>query len=183
MTNLLPQTEQQAIVKEYAHRRMVVVLVMCAVTIAICAIFLLPSYILSEVKLTEMMNAAQAARTTSTELLQTKNSATVLLKETNRKVQFLKVPKEGEKSVYAVIDMIVKQKTANIRIQSFLYTAATETAQGSVVLNGLAKDRESLTTFLKNMEAQPAFTTVDLPVSNFAKDKDIVFSMQIYGNF
>lgn len=180
MTNLLPQIDQSAIKKEYKNRRVIVALLVLVGTIVVSAGFLLPSLILSNVKLKTISSAAEKARIANEE--QTKdNASSALLKSTEDKLALLKT-KDAESPVTSVIDLITKNKSANIRIKEISYEHKDD-GSGHVVLAGLSKDRESLTDFLHQMQAVSFFKTVDLPVSNFAKDKDINFSMQISGTF
>ena len=43
----------------------------------------------------------------------------------------------------------------------------------------MAKDREVLRGFVKALEEEPYFERVEIPVSNFVKDRDIEFSLEI----
>lgn len=178
MTNLLPQPEQMAIKKEYKYRRAVVAVLMFVCAVAVSAGFLLPSLILSNIKLKTIGSEAEKARIANEQKV--KNSASaVTLKETESKLALLSAAGVGG-SVVSVVDLITKDKSPNIRIKDISYEGGES---GKIVISGLSKDRESLTNFLHQMQAISIFKLVDLPVSNFAKDKDISFSMQISGTF
>jgi len=181
MTNLLPHAHQVALTKEYKHRRIVVLLSLFIFVIVVSIGFLLPSYILSTVRLTEIQAQEVGARKIN-EVLQEDNSASsVTLKEVSEKLLFIKT--QGDSSVQAVIDLIILNKPADIKIKSITYQSGDDSNEGTIVLEGLAKDRESLTMFKNMIETQDAFIRVDLPISNFAKDKDINFSMDLFGTF
>jgi hypothetical protein len=67
---------------------------------------------------------------------------------------------------------------SGVRIQEINYalnTASTST----IILRGTADTRDTLLSFSKKIQADQLFSNVDLPVSNFAKDTNIDFSMTI----
>lgn len=178
MTNLLPQSEQLTIQKEYKYRRAVVFVLMFVGAVLMSAGFLLPSLILSNIKLETIGSEAKKARVENEEQSKV-NSSTVVLKETEEKLALLKSDDE-ERSVVSAISLITKNKSPNIRIKEISYESGE---MGRIVITGISKDRQSLTDFLNQMQTIAVFKSVDLPVSNFAKDKDINFSMQITGTF
>ncbi|MFO0718644.1 MAG: hypothetical protein U0522_01275 [Candidatus Paceibacterota bacterium] len=178
MTNLLPQPEQMAIKKEYKYRRSIVFVLMFVFTMIVGAGFLLPSLILSNIKLKTVSFEAEKARTANEQRVKD-NASVSTLKETESKLALLNTSGVGG-SVVSVVDLITKEKSPNIRIREISYEGGVS---GKITISGLSKDRESLTDFLHQMQAISIFKLVDLPVSNFAKDKDISFSMQISGTF
>jgi Tfp pilus assembly protein PilN len=181
MTNLLPQTQQAVIKKEYSYRRAIVMLFALVATVLVSTGFLIPSFVLSNVKLSNIADEAQRARAVS-EVQNTQNTSGATLKDVKGKLVLLK-PEATEHSVQSVIDLITKDKSADIRLQNIAYSRGSDGAPGKITLNGLAKNRDSITKFASKMQSNAIFKNVDLPVSNFAKDKDIAFSMQISGTF
>ncbi len=180
MTNLLPQTEQVVIKKEYKYRRAVVAALVLVVAIAVSAGFLFPSLILSNIKLKIVSGAAESARISNEKQIK-ENASSFLIEETKGKIALLKT-QGPESSVVDIIESITKDKSSDIRIKEISYEKG-HGLDGRIVISGLSKNRESLTGFLNQMREAGVFKSVDLPVSNFAKDKDISFSMQILGTF
>ncbi len=181
MTNLLPQKEQGIIQKEYKNRRMIVAFTTLLFTVLVGTGFLVPSLLLSNVKLKEVSSIADTARKEN-EAQTANNSASVILRDADSKLALLKA-EAVDYSAHDIFGLVVKDKSADIRIKEMTYVRSTTAIEGSIVVTGLAKNRESLTKFLHQMQAQTIFKSVDLPVSNFAKDKDIAFSMNISGQF
>ena len=72
-----------------------------------------------------------------------------------------------------------ESKPPNIRIKNIVFDNERDPEPATITLIGIATDRESLRSFGRLMEARTEFSTVDLPVSNFAKEKDIEFSMLV----
>lgn len=182
MTNLLPQTKLVSLAREYKYRLATVAVFAFVVVVILSAGFLIPSFIISNVKLTGIAQEAQKARAVS-ELQDTKNTSSAILKDAKNKLALLR-PNASDDSVQNVLGLITKNKASDIRIQSVSYERSTVGADdGKIVVSGIAKNRESLTTFATQIQSNSIFKNVDLPISNFAKDKDIVFSMQISGSF
>ncbi len=184
MTNLLPQQEQVNIKKEYKHRRLVVIFSALVVMFVVSAGFLVPSFMLSNVKLREVSFDAEQARRASEDLQKTKSVSSALLKDAEKKLSLLIVDKNKNKNDASdVIRLVTDNKSDRVRIQSITYEMGKDKIAGKMTVAGIAKDRDSLTEFVKILESQKLFTKVDLPVSNFAKDKDINFSISISGTF
>lgn len=75
-----------------------------------------------------------------------------------------------------VQDLLLK-KNNGIRLSELIYVKTT--ASSSVItLHGIASRRESLLSFVKELSSDLSLK-VNLPVSNFAKEKDIDFSFDI----
>jgi hypothetical protein len=180
MTNLLPQSDQMILKKEYKYRKLVVIFLFFVGTVLISVGFLLPSLILSNIKLNIISDAAEKARI-SNENQTNSNTSNILLKDTKEKLALLSIKDSGPTFV-SVVDLITKNKSANIKIKEISYEKNTD-SNSKITISGLSKNRESLTNFLGQMQSVSVFKSVDLPVSNFAKDKDITFSMQILGSF
>ncbi len=178
MTNLLPQEQQRVIRREYAYRRTIVALGVLACAVLVSAGFLVPSYILSGVRLQEAERASLTMRAQETPRGQ---EALAVLADTRAKIALL----AGDEGATAtdVVDRITRRKTDNIKIGSIVFSHKTTDNPGLIMVTGLAKDRESLTSFLKSIQSDVSFSSASVPVSNFAKDRDIPFSMEITGDF
>ena len=164
----------------YKHRRVLVVFSAIVATLLVYAGFLLRSYILSSGGLKEVQSTLEQARFASEQLQETKSASSVFLKNAQKKLTLLGGGETQPAS--AVIRLITDNKGDYVRIQSVAFEKGVAT-EGKIVLAGIARDRDSLTDFVKMIESQEIFTKVDLPVSNFAKDKDINFSINIFGTF
>ncbi len=182
MTNLLSQTKLANLAKEYKYRLTTVAIFAFVVVVVLSAGFLVPSFIISNVKLAGIATEAQKARAVS-ELQNTKNTSGTILKDTKTQLLLLQ-PDASEDSVQNVLGLITKNKSSDIRIQNVSFERGVAGAEdGKIVVSGIAKNRESLTTFSSQIQSNSIFKNVDLPISNFAKNKDIAFSMQISGSF
>lgn len=178
MFYLLPESEKKIILVEYKLRRTIIMLLFLSATCTISAVFLLPSYIISSAKDDEVMEKVDAV-TTST-ILQEGNELNARLSQTNLKLEALR-PSMAGLSVDAV-HLVLVHKKPGIQLTGFAYRKGEkETAQLSV--SGMASTRDVLLEFVKELKAENAFSDVQLPVSNFAKDKNIEFNLEVTGYF
>jgi hypothetical protein len=173
MLNLLPQEQKNLLKKEYSNRRIVVWLGLIMCVLVISLILLAPSYFLTRMK----------AEQVRTELENTKRSldaemppAEIVaeLEAAVRHAEALK-PLVKQQSLYELLQ-IFESKPNTIRITGLSFRGGTN-GKSIIELKGKAVDRESLTGFGRALEGRAEFETVDLPVSNFVKEKDIEFSM------
>lgn len=176
MFNLLSQNQKNIVKQDYLARRTVVVLLFVLVCTVIIFVGLLPSYILSFYKERTASSFAGSSANVSeaTKTLQDMNKA---LTDTSSQISLLQknLPKI---SPYDLLALVVKDKTANIKITSISFSGGQNgTAQFSV--GGIAKDRQSLLDFEKNLQNESKFSSVDLPVSGFSQDSNINFSVNL----
>ena len=76
------------------------------------------------------------------------------------------------------IDVILSNKILSIRINEIFYTLDDQSA-ATITLAGVSSTREALVSFVKKLEDSGSFQAVNLPVSNFRKDKNIDFSISM----
>ncbi len=81
-------------------------------------------------------------------------------------------------AVTNIIDIINKNKTSRIILTSISYSKLT--AEVPIIgVVGIARNRQSLVSFTQELERDEHIVSVDLPVSSFAKETDIPFSLNI----
>lgn len=94
----------------------------------------------------------------------------------------LSLVKPEETQIYRAINAILNQVTSDISIVSIGYTRG-DNALSSLNIQGVAKERTSLLTFSNNLKKELLFSSVDLPVSNLAKQTDAKFNLTLLGKF
>lgn len=176
MLNLIPFEQKKRLEKEYKNRKFIMWSTHVVVVLAVSIILLVPSYFLSRTKAGEVKNELDHVRRVLDTELQP-SEVTQELIEASRNAQDLK-PLVQKNSIYSLIK-IFESKPANIRIKNIVFDNERDPEPATITLTGIATDRESLRSFGRLMEARTEFSTVDLPVSNFAKEKDIEFSMLV----
>lgn len=174
MINLLPQKEKTLIIKEYHLRRLALYLAMALALVVVAGVLLLPSYVLSLYK----KNAAESSYIRPP-VTNPEESKELLSRVNKGKAALLALePEQPSKMPIELVTMITSLKTDENRINSIKYTFKPPQSF-EVMVTGVAKNRQSLISFKNALEAVPGLDEVELPVSNFAKDSNIKFSLTI----
>ncbi len=175
MFNVLPDILKEEIKKEYTLRLLLVIF-LCIIFIQVSfLIFIFPSWIVSSYREKDIVS--QIAESNTSPISNNANAVSSVVSSTNLKLNiintFLKYPE-----VTPIFNAIVINKTPGITLNQFLYTSV-QTDEASISLGGVAVSREALVLFSKTLEQTKIFKTVDLPVSNLAKDKNIEFTINL----
>jgi len=173
MFNVLPDNFKEEIRKQYRGKRTIVWLSAVIALQISTLIFLMPSY----VYLTFQEKNLVAQNDSSGQTQQTQSTAKIsqIFKTTNAQLSALSLSVSSS-STSDLIAHLISLKGSSITFQEITYTMDTATSS-TIALSGVAATRESLLSLAKTLEADDSFENVDLPVSNFAKDKNIDFSM------
>lgn len=179
MFNLLPKTEKDTIRREYRMRLAIVVLWLSFATFLVASFLLLPSFVLSSVK----EKAALHRFTTLSAEVEHESGARLrnLLAETQSQLPFFS-RKAPAARWHELLTQLVSQKTDTISLTTVSF-AGGENGARQVVIAGTARDRAGLRTFAKSLERIRFFEKVAVPISNYAKDTNIEFSVHITGTF
>lgn len=181
MFNLLPFIQKKEIKREYRRRIVVVALLHVLVAEVILIALLAPALILERSREVEFRSQLEHLNVLTAE--EQKGSFATFLKETTEKLAELSPDKNVARPSDAVL-LLAKVRTEGIRISTIGYQAGGTFRGGSLRVDGKAVSREALLSFRKALEQQShLFTKVDLPISNFALEKDIPFSIGITVQF
>ena len=178
--NLLPQKEKIENQWNYFCRFFAgLVGALLASSLVGCGL-LLPSYILIKAKQAEI----------KTNLVSLKNLREAgggeevykILETANEQVDFLL--SQPALSLTAAVKKISPKKPAGVRIDSLSYHPQESVQDRSAViaLTGVAASREAVVALVKALQTEPSFTSINVPVSNFAKDRNIGFSLTLIQN-
>src|SRR3989338_8812644 len=171
MFNLLPKQEKEAIRREYRTRLVIVILWFSFATLVIASVLLVPSILLSSQK----EKVAEQRFETLSKSVEKDN--TVNLDAVLRKAQ-----SHLSLLSHELLVNIVSTKTDSVSLARFSFAKASE-GKRYADINGIAKDRATLLSFVKALERSGLFEKVEVPISNFAEDTDIEFSIRVLGVF
>lgn len=175
MFNLLPEALKNEIKKEYFIRKVLLSLVFVIFIQIIFLVFIFPTWLISNLKQADVVLRGEAMNRHLSSL--NIASTTSDIKSLNAKLAVmdssLRYP-----ALIPFVNSILSQKTKSIVINNFVYTSKDDSNAG-ISLEGISSTREALTTFVKNLQATGLFKSVDLPISNFTKDKNLNFSINI----
>ncbi len=175
MFNVLPDIFKNDIRKNYSFRRWVVVC-LCIVGIQISLlIFALPSIVVSHYKEKELQLDVDAFH--SLRIASRSNAPLDIIPRTNNMLHILDTTLEYPR-VVPIVETILAQKNTGIRLTSFAYVFSDAT-HATVSIQGYSASRESLVSFVKSLRESTLFASVDSPVSNLAKEKNIDFVITV----
>ncbi len=175
MFNLLKDSLKAKIKTEYNLRRVIVGLVFILFLQVIFLIFLFPSWLISVYKENDYVSRTEETKhselsTNTQPIVSNITSINTKLKSINSGLIY--------PAVEPLLRAVVVNKSASIHVGRFSYTSSGPTTS-DVTLSGVSATRESLVDFVKSLQSSGLFKSVDLPISNLAKDKDIDFSINI----
>jgi hypothetical protein len=174
--DLLPEDRRRALMRAYILRLVTVAaVVMIILTIAASAL-LVPAYLyLVSVKRTETahlatLTSALSARDEASlagrlSMLQLNAGAIIALAQTS--------------SASTVLKQTLAIGRPGIVLSGVNYAVATGRAPYTLTLSGTASSRNDLRSYQLSLLAAPGFITADLPVSSYAKDHDIPFTITV----
>lgn len=179
MFNLLPKAEKECIRREYRIRLAIVALWFSLATLLIASVLLLPSLLLSSAKEKAVMRRFTAV-STSVERGSAEKLADVLEETQSRLALFRR--KAPVMYLHELLMRMASLKTNRVSFTNISFTGG-ESGKREVAIAGVAKDRAGLLSFVKSLERADFFEKVDVPISNYAKDTDIAFSLRAGGSF
>lgn len=175
MFNLLPDILKEKLKAEYKRRWLTVVFMFVIFLQVSFLIFLFPTWVLSLSKEQDITsNISATNRSTSS-----KDATPIasIIADTNTKLNIINTAMEYQK-VLPLVNIIIGNKIPSIHIKRISYEF-TDKSDTTINLGGLSDTREGLVSFVKNLESSRTFKSIDLPVSNFTKGKDIDFSLSM----
>lgn len=178
MTNLLPPQQIEKNISEYRLRLAGTALAMFAGVLVLAAVLLVPSYLLATHKRTVIENDPIWQNDKDGEMSREKQKEFEgIIKETNTILDTLGRTDAEFHVSEDIIEKIVGFKTPSITVSGIFFDAVSEGSMLSI--KGIATNRQSLVSFTDMLKKDPAFASVDLPISNLVKDRDISFSISI----
>lgn len=174
MFNLLPKAEKEAIRRAYRIRLAIVILWLSFATLIVASALLLPSFLLSSQK---EKAAEQRFKTLSKSVARGNVSdLNTLLSDAQSRLQLLS-HNAPEVFLYEMLMRVVPVKGGAVSLSGISFTTV-EGKSRHIDITGVAKNRAALLAYVRALERLGLFEKVDVPISNFAKDADINFSLR-----
>lgn len=175
MRNLLPFANRKKVKREYRLRLITLTLFMAASVVAIGSISILPTLFLSQSKKLSIENQAEFVERSiahreaevSLETLRDSRSRLALL-----------ATEDEQTTLTETIEVLCQcETTPLVDIDGFFY----ETFGGIAKINvtGVASTRDALLSYKGRLERSEIFSSVELPISNLARDRDIEFTITV----
>lgn len=176
LTNMLPLERRRALVRDYSLRIGVVAAILVTVLVASSAILLLPTY--SFLTDSIAIKEEHLANIESTFSSADEAALSVRLSALYDDASILSKLKDAP-SMSAIIREILNIPHAKIVLSGFVYAPAVGKNLGTLIISGTAASRDSLRNYQMALQSEPFASSVALPVSAYARDTDIAFTITV----
>ncbi len=178
LTNLLPVDRLRALRQIYFLRLCVVSLIVLAGVISIHGVLLMPSYLYLEGQVTDRTQtlAAIEEQLARSEEKEVRARIASLTADATYLARLAGQPKAS-----ATVSAITKLPRPGIQLTGFSF-APTEGGV-TMTVSGTATTREALRTYERVLSEQTYITSATVPISAYAKDTDIAFTITLTGPF
>jgi hypothetical protein len=173
MYKLLPDANREAIKREYALRRIVIMLVLIALALIFSVLAALPSLIHIEAK----KDAATLLSKSSGSISAASDRAELERWAASTKSALLALKPNLGDDPYGLFKSILADKPSGIKIIGLSWQRVSGVL--SVRARGLASDRQTLLAFQNVLRSSPLWAEVELPVNTLAADRDIEFELTL----
>ncbi|MDD2657156.1 MAG: hypothetical protein PHD04_00640 [Candidatus Pacebacteria bacterium] len=176
LTNLLPSERRAALSRDYLVRLSVVASVFVAVLVLVAIVLLIPTYVFlreSSRAKTERLATIEATFSSSDEA-----SLSTRLTTLSQNAATLTALAEAP-SASGIIRSVLAVARPGISLSSLAYTPRALSAPSTLAVSGVARTRDTLRTYQLALQRSPLARSADLPVSAYAKDSDITFTITI----
>lgn len=175
MLHLLTDEHREKIVTEYRKRVAIVSLLGVFLVCVICAIFVLPTFFISHGKYSTVLVEQKVL---DSELAtKEEEGSSESIKNIVLSIEALRIF-DKTKTPSSILNGVVSARPAGVQVRSLVFTPGEDLAM-TIDLAGRADTRKSLVQFDQKLKANPLFEEVIIPLGNFAKEKNIDFSIKI----
>lgn len=175
MLSLLLTEQKNSLAKEYRLRFINIILVFIICAVVVWGGLMLPSYFAISVEKRSLANRAEQA--VNIQLLEDKEvleeSSKILMEQLEVfAIDTHEVPTD-------IVAAITKHQSAAIAVES-IELLDLGTAEEMITVRGSSRTREGLRAFTDALSAGGFFENVSLPLSNFVKETDIPFTLELH---
>ena len=179
LTNLLPEARARDFRHGYFIRLTVLATLAFAAVILVHGALLVPSYLyvseqeqLAKARLEELSASLASSEEEAMNIRLTRLTA-----DASRLLSFASSASAAE-----VIRAVLSVPRAGVSIQSLSYLPSSNgAADARLTMSGAASTRESLRAFHQGLSALPGVTQAELPLSAYAKETDIAYTITLSG--
>ena len=176
LTNLVPIERQRSFTREYLLRLGVVAAALVAALAVVATVLLIPTYVflmsMKGVK-TARLSTIVTTLTSSDEMKLSERLMTLSNDATTLRAL------SGAPAASVVIRSLLDLSRPGITLSGINYTRADKTKEGTLIVTGAAVTRDALRNYQRTLAEAPFAHGADLPVSAYAKDSNIPFTITI----
>ncbi len=175
-TNLLPSERRKQVRREYFLRIGVVAIAMAISLVGVAMILLIPTYtFLSNSAYTKKARVAEIQSVISSSDEKTLEARLALLSTNTQALVLL----ENTPSAIGIVRNILHISRSGVTLSRFSYSPAIGGKAGTITLSGIATTRDVLRQYQLALSRASFIASANLPISAYAKDADISFTINI----
>lgn len=174
MLHLLTNSQKNKVIKEYRMRLLIIVCCL-VISISISGIALLvPSYVTAIGKFS-LIKSENQQKERSIKILKQQNFEDKIKQvDSNLKALETSVKVISPRETYY---KIISSLPAGVVVSRYTY-GLKDNYTASISIDGTALDRDVLVELQNQLKLNPEFVGINIPITNFAKKKDLSFSLQ-----
>ena len=176
LTNLLPTARQDELARAYKLRFGVLSLILLMLLVGVAAVLLVPTYLFlvgsAQDKQTRLAHIASTLESSNEVALS--NRLNALTHDAAALTALAKRP-----SASALLRTILGVPRPGVTLSGMTFTPTAGKLPMSVVLTGVARTRDALRGYQIALQATPRVLSAALPVSVYAKDTNIEFTITL----
>lgn len=174
--NVLPQEEKKILRRKYWTRLITIFFNLISLVGVFSILLLIPSYLFSVSKESLVDSRLEEFNIANPEITTTNLDKTI--DGINKKLSFISSVKIDQQISDKVFGWLLENKPKGITFSQLLYSKKTD---NSLVLDihGVARDRTTLRNFKSILDNNPAYSEVNLPISDFLEKTDLNFTISI----
>lgn len=179
LTNLLPRSQVRAFRRQYFLRLCTLACLLLTGVIIVHGLLLIPSYLFAQNEVsreTSQLDTLNANLHTTEEAQVQKR-----LSNLSANVKYLDTLATSTTASAALRATLAVPRTG-ITLTGFTFVPSVGTRPGTMALSGMAATRDTLRAYALALGALPFVTNADLPISAYAKDNDIPFTITLTGS-
>jgi hypothetical protein len=173
MINLIPPSAKKGITIEYWLRVITVWFALLVGALIVSIAIMAPAYVLINLQI----GASEESSAAASQKIAGYEAVANDLKQSNSEAKAV-LDTTGYVPISNYVAIIRKLEGDNITV-SEITIARSKDSFNPIQVKGEAVDRQSLSKFRDSLLAEPSVASVDLPISNLAKDKDIQFNLSV----
>lgn len=179
LSNLLPASKKRALRREYFVRLATVALGLATLLVIVHGILLLPAYLYTHAEVSS--EQAQLDRMAASASSAQEQAVNAQINSVQSDIKYLSRLSSLPTASDAVRAIIAVPHTG-VTLSGFTYTAPTATAPAQMEVTGVASTRDTLRAYVALLGQLPYVSNADLPISAYAKDSAIPFTVTLTGS-
>lgn len=172
---MLPIEKRIELRKAYRFRVLSLLAFMLALLVVLGLALLVPAYILTDIRRETVVERLKSMDTSE---LDTKvGSLNSIITDINTRLMVFKNPEETLVVSRDALLPVLAHTNSELKINSFLIERTPE-GRFTITTSGVAGNRAALLSFERALRSTPSFSGVNVPISNFVRGSDILFSIE-----